>query len=278
MKIINISLYLFIFIFIFISIYSCMSVKYKYIGPELESEETYELSPALEEYYLSPPEHIQALPPLPPSPPTSNVSSELEINEGSSRIETKYNVDNKIDTIKLEYSGHGIITYQVPDNINFNETYIFKLRITSNKDINLNELILGNRSIPLSEDLENGKITIENIAISEYMSAYLWADPNGFDIYNLSTITQKINDKTYTEWSWKLTPIGYNKEYYIKMYLNLDDSDFIVYQRKMKINISFKDKVSILVNKNYQWLWTAIIVPFIIPFIIRKVKKRKDLD
>jgi hypothetical protein len=184
------------------------------------------------------------------------------------------NINNKIDTANLIQKGNGIISYQVPDNVKYGETYIFRLRITSNQNIELEELVFGNRNIPLSDNLENGKVIVEDIMISEYMSAHLWADPDGFEVYELSTTKQKINDQTYTEWSWRIIPINSGK-YVVKMFINLNDGDFIVYERKMEIEISFIDKIIDIISKNYNWLWSAIVVPFIIPFII-KISKRKE--
>jgi hypothetical protein len=179
---------------------------------------------------------------------------------------------NKIDSAKLE-NGNGVVTYQIPEKLNYGETYIFKLRISSKSKISINNLLVDKKNITITTNPDVGPIILEDIKISEYMSANLWGDSNGFEIYPLNTLKQKINNETFTEWSWKVKPIK-SGHFYIKLTINIDDIDHNVYEKDMLVYISIKDRMYLFIMNNYQWLWSTLFVPFLIPWIKKKLPKK----
>jgi len=270
-------LYLYLILMIMFSITSCKVTKYKQIM-QLD-DEIYQDSTFYEDLYEEETifDHIYAPAPA-PAPPRYNDNNRNEYNRNTQTKQKDLNkvvndiiIVNNIDSLKLE-SGNGIIIYQIPEKLTYGETYIFKLRISSKYKISIENLLVNNKNIPLTTNPHIGPIILEDIKTSEYMSANLWADPNGFEISSLNTIRQKINNESFTEWSWKVKPIK-SGEFYIKLTINIDDIDYSVYEKDMLVHISIKDKIYLFIMNNYQWLWSTLFVPFLIPWIKKKFKK-----
>jgi hypothetical protein len=113
------------------------------------------------------------------------------------------------------------------------------------------------------------------------MSAELRADAGAFDIKALSTPIQNIDNESYTEWEWVVTPKK-SGDSPLKLIIRVKDlnKDIVVFNKNIKIKKNVTVAVGGFFEKYWQWFMTTIIIPIFIYFWNRKKKKRnkKELD
>lgn len=169
----------------------------------------------------------------------------------------------------------GWIAYSVPEEMKVEKNFSVKVRISKKSGQSKAELILGNDDAINNPDYPSIAM-IEDVKVSGEMSAELRGDLDAFKIVCLSTQTQNIDDESYTEWDWIVTPKkgGQNP---LKLVVKLKDlnKDIIVFNK----NINVKSNVPVVVKgffeKYWQWLMTTIIIPVFIYFWNKKKKKRQ---
>ena len=175
----------------------------------------------------------------------------------------------------------GWIAYSVPEEMKVAKTYSIKVRI-SKKSTNQTkaDLILGS-----SDAINNPSLpsvaTIEDVKVSGEMSAELISDVESFDINTLSTSIQNIDNESYTEWEWIVTPKK-SGDSPLKLIIRVKDlnKDIVVFNKNIKIKKNVTVAVGGFFEKYWQWLITTIIIPIFIYFWNRKKKKqnKKELD
>jgi hypothetical protein len=65
----------------------------------------------------------------------------------------------------------GLIAYKVPKDMTVGNSYLVKIRIT--KENNKTMLVVGDRKIPIADDVDNSVVQVEQINVSPIMSANL---------------------------------------------------------------------------------------------------------
>ena len=169
----------------------------------------------------------------------------------------------------------GWIAYSVPEEMKVEKNFSVKVRISKKSGQSKAELILGNDDAINNPDYPSIAM-IEDVKVSGEMSAELRGDIDAFKIVCLSTPTQNIDDESYTEWDWIVTPKKGGQNH-LKLVVKLKDlnKDIIVFNR----NINVKSNVPVVVKgffeKYWQWLMTTIIIPVFIYFWNKKKKKRQ---
>jgi hypothetical protein len=113
--------------------------------------------------------------------------------------------------------------------------------------------------------------------ISNRMEAQLTG--NGFEIEAQMPDLQAVTSQQTTRWTWKVTPTGHGPQtLHLTLSAHIDvagrDAPLVVrtFDRDIQVNITIPQRVSGFIQKNWQWLWAAIVVP-IAGYLWRRRKK-----
>ena len=195
--------------------------------------------------------------------------------------ETNLKVFDATSKLKENDTTSGWIAYSVPEEMKVAKTYSVKVRISKKSGSQTKaDLILGSADAINNPSLPS-VATIEDVKVSGEMSAELRADAGAFDIKALSTPVQNIDNESYTEWEWVVTPKK-SGDSPLKLIIRVKDlnKDIVVFNKNIKIKKNVTVAVGGFFEKYWQWLMTTIIIPIFIYFWNRKKKKRnkKELD
>ena len=175
----------------------------------------------------------------------------------------------------------GLIAYSVPNEMEVGSEYSVKVRITKQNDKTV--LLIGDREIPISDDIQSVKI--ESITISPVMSASLLSQKGNFEITPLSTDIQNIDEIGYTEWSWAVTPLHggeNNLKLNVKIRIKEDGNDYYkditVFERKIKVKSSIGSVIKDFIFKNWQWFMGVIFIPLFQWFWLLFKRKREEKE
>lgn len=188
---------------------------------------------------------------------------------------TQLKVIDRTSNSKLNDTTHGWIAYSVPEEMKVAKSYSIKVRISKKTGQTKADLILGNHDAINNPQLPS-IATIEDVKVSGEMSAELRADGESFDIKALSTPVQNIDNESYTEWEWIVTPKKSGSSP-IKLIIKVKElnKDIVVFNKSIKIQKNVTVAVEGFFEKYWQWLMTTIIIPIFIYFWNRKKKKRQ---
>lgn len=188
-------------------------------------------------------------------------------------------VDNTtLDDIKNE--SVGIMAYSTPEQMVVGKSYTIKLRISKEK--NKIQLISGDRNITINDVTIDSKVVIESIRVEPIMSANLISEDGKFIIKTLSTETQNIEDKGYTEWEWRIIPLKGGKNF-LKLVVKVkivdkngeSYKDITVFDKNVEIKSNIFFNIKTWISNYWQWLITTIIIPFVIWFYKKKNEEKK---
>lgn len=169
----------------------------------------------------------------------------------------------------------GWIAYSVPEEMKVQKNYTVKVRISKKQGQSKAELILGNHD-PINNPEFPTIAVIEDVKVSGEMSAELRGDDTQFKIVSLSTPVQNIDDESYTEWDWIVTPLKSGSSS-LKLVVKVKDlnKDIVVFNKNIKIKSNVPVVVEGFFEKYWQWFMTTIIIPVFIYFWNRKKKRRQ---
>lgn len=189
---------------------------------------------------------------------------------------TNLKVVDATSKLKENDTTSGWIAYSVPEEMKVAKTYSVKVRISKKSGSQTKaDLILGSADAINNPSLPS-VATIEDVKVSGEMSAELRADAGAFDIKALSTPVQNIDNESYTEWEWVVTPKK-SGDSPLKLIIRVKDlnKDIVVFNKNIKIKKNVTVAVGGFFEKYWQWLMTTIIIPIFIYFWNRKKKKTK---
>jgi hypothetical protein len=181
-------------------------------------------------------------------------------------------------------STEGTIAYSVPDEMTVGEKYKITVRISKEKGKEIKKtLILGEREIPISDETIESTATIDNIRVSRTMTVKLLSEDGAFEISPMSTDKQVLEDESYTEWSWVVSPLESGTNY-LKMIITIkvesgDDTsykDIVVFDKNIKVKSNVSLGVKSWISEYWQWLMTTIIIPLVVFFYKKKSKKKEE--
>lgn len=174
----------------------------------------------------------------------------------------------------------GLIAYKVPKDMTVGNSYLVKIRIT--KENNKTMLVVGDRKIPIADDVDNSVVQVEQINVSPIMSANLIVGKNNFRIDTLSTEYQNISKKGYTEWAWNIVPLkGGNNLLKLNVKIRIKEDgesyykDIVVFDKKINIKSNIKFSIITWISEYWQWLLVTILIP-LIKWLYDEWKKRKE--
>lgn len=197
----------------------------------------------------------------------------IESHEKKTKLKV---IDRSTQTTNITDTTKGWIAYSIPMEMKVAKSYSVKVRISKRTNgQNKSDLILG------SQDAINNKnlpsiATIEDVKVSGEMLAELRGDADAFDIKALSTEIQNIDNESYTEWEWVVTPkkSGYSP---LKLVIKVKElnKDIVVFNKDIQVKKNVSVSIQGFFDKYWQWLMTTIIIPIFIYFWNRKKKKRQ---
>ena len=174
----------------------------------------------------------------------------------------------------------GIMAYSTPEQMVVGKSYTIKLRISKEK--NKIQLVSGDRNIPINDINTDSKVVIESIRVEPIMSANLIAEDGKFIITTSSTEIQNIEDKGYTEWGWRITPLKSGENFLklvVKVRIINENGDFYkditVFDKNIEVKSNVVFSIKTWLSNYWQWLITTIIIPFIIWFYKKKSEEKK---
>ena len=151
-------------------------------------------------------------------------------------------------------------------------------RITINTSEEFVRLIESNDKLESSNykpESNNYRLNSSNIPISKMMMVTLEGTKNGaFDIKNITPTTQNVSsDNTgYTEWVWDVTPKLPGKQTLLLRAFTIEDNGYRTRKGVIMKDIHVDVNPVWWMEKNYQWILGAIIVPLLL-IIGKKWKK-----
>lgn len=222
-------------------------------------------------------EEIQAIVSETQNPPKLEVDKkENPKTEDKVKVEV---IDNTtLDDITNE--SVGIMAYSTPEQMVVGKSYTIKLRISKEK--NKIQLVSGDRNIPINDINTDSKVVIESVRVEPIMSANLISEDGKFIITPSSTEIQNIEDKGYTEWGWRITPLKSGQNFLklvVKVRIINENGDFYkditVFDKNIEVKSNVVFSIKTWLSNYWQWLITTIIIPFIVWFYKKKSEEKK---
>ena len=185
-------------------------------------------------------------------------------------------IDKTTTIKKQDNSSKGTIAYSVPQEMQVGKSYQIKLRISKQTGKEINKtLIVGEREIPIADPSIDSKVTLENIRVERTMTAELLSEDGAFKVTKLNTDKQVLEDESYTEWGWIVTPQKSGKTYLklvIKIKVKADGEtyikDIVVFDKNIKVKANASLEVKSWFSQYWQWLMTTIIIPVFLFYLL----------
>ena len=209
------------------------------------------------------------------------VSEDIKI-KNLTKVKKKTEVKTDRLVIQEEIRPKGLIAYSVPNEMQVGREYLVKVRIS--KQNNRTVLLVGDREIPISDNLE--EVKVESITVSPVMSASLLSSKKYFEITPLSTDIQNIDKEGYTEWVWNVSPLQSgenNLKLNVKIRIKEDGNDYYkditIFERKIKVKSNIGFSIKDFIFKNWEWFMGVIFIPLFqwLWLLWKRKKEEKDV-
>ena len=182
----------------------------------------------------------------------------ISVRPSSSNIPTNSRSSNSILDL-------GEVVYKIPDTMRIFKTYQVTVRISPKQG-----------TTEIVENLD-GRISRATIPITSRMEVEL-RDASGdssFTITKINADKQIVDSEGYTQWCFSVRPIK-NGEKRLSLVVSVitgDDRKQKVYSDTIHVKDDVVKKVDHFWSKYWQWIFTTILIPFIIWIWNRKKKK-----
>ena len=131
---------------------------------------------------------------------------------------------------------------------------------------------------------EKGRVETEKVQFSDYMQATLLNLDSGLEVKPVTPDKQLISTKQVSEWRWTVTAVKPGAQ---RLQLRLDavitqegsERPLLVntFNREIMISVSWRHSVAAFISNNYQWLWTAILIPMAtLVWSLARMKRKKQ--
>ena len=173
-----------------------------------------------------------------------------------------------IDVI-LEGLTFANVAFNAPTELHLGDTAVIEL------------LVSGERPIrELKEEIrERGEREGGRIQVSDVVEARLTG--LGFRIQAISDERQPVRRAGVTRWSWEIEPVETGA---LRLHLTISaivdvagsESTYTIetFRRELDVRVTWSERVSGFVGSNWQWLWTAILLP-IGAWLLQRRRKAK---
>lgn len=164
----------------------------------------------------------------------------------------------------------GNIVFNVPDSMKLNESKGIHLILSETQSVENFE-----KQIQEQGRLQKRRIQISNIMVAELKGG-------GFQIDPITEPLQIINKWGINEWRWEITALKPgSRKLYLTMtaIITIDGQErphtIKSLQETIEIHVTWQQRVSAFVGKNWQWLWTSILIP-LIGWIWERIRKKSN--
>jgi hypothetical protein len=150
------------------------------------------------------------------------------------------------------------VAFNAPRTMHLNDPVVIQL------------LLSGGQTIEqLQEELTAlGEQEGEQIRASDAMEAQLTGA--GFDIAPVTPAVQLVSKEAVTEWKWEVEPTKTGERRLhltLSALIDLDGRDRTytvrTFERTLDVNVTFGERLETFVSDNWQWLWTALLIPIV---------------
>jgi Divergent InlB B-repeat domain len=187
-------------------------------------------------------------PPPDPTPPPSPPTPEPEPRPSPSEF-------GAIDRI-IARLPRANAAFNAPTALALGESAVVQLRLSAQKSIR-----------ELKEEITAlGEKEGANFKVSDRMEARLTG--LGFEIEAVTPETQGVSGQDVTEWKWEIEPTETGTQ---RLHLTLtalievdgeaSPRTVRTFERMLVVDVALSTRVSEFVGDNWQWLWTAILIP-----------------
>lgn len=153
----------------------------------------------------------------------------------------------------------GNAAFNVPEKMNIKDTATIQLLLSPNIPIEILKKTIED------DGLKEGG----HVQISEQMEARL--SGYNFTITAVTPEVQVVSRNTATQWKWDITPIKqgkHNLHLTLTAIINVDGKPHLTkaiqtYDKKIEVEVNWKQKTFQLIEKNWQWLWAVILTPIV---------------
>lgn len=170
----------------------------------------------------------------------------------------------------LEQLKFGNIAFNAPKTMSFRDTAVIELMLGLKAPID--EL---KRMIEAAGEKEGARIRV-----SDRMEARL-SGPN-FAITAITPEIQAVSQRDITEWKWEVKPSSDGRHYLhltLSAILSVEGAStprvIRTFDKVIEVKVAWHQRVGSLLEKNWQWMWAAILVP-IAGWLWKKNKKSKS--
>ena len=170
----------------------------------------------------------------------------------------------------LEQLKFGNIVFNAPKTMNFRDTAVIQLVLGLKAPID--EL---KRMIEATGEKEGA-----HIRVSDRMEARL-SGPN-FAITAITPEIQAVSQSDITEWKWEVKPSSDGRHYLhltLSAILSVEGAStprvIRTFDKVIEVEVAWHQRVGYLLEKNWQWMWAAILVP-VAGWLWKKNKKSKS--
>ena len=160
-----------------------------------------------------------------------------------------------IDEI-LQGLGLGNVAFNAPRELQSGETAVIELLVSRERPIR--EL---QGEITALGEREGAQIRLSNLIEARLTGL-------GFKIQAVSDERQPVSRRDITRWRWEIEPVRTGRQ---RLHLTVSaivnvggtESTYTVqtFERVLEIDVAWSDRVSGFLSGNWQWLWTAILLP-----------------
>ncbi len=168
------------------------------------------------------------------------------------------------------------IAFNVPDSVmGLHETVVMDLLL----DMKKTEAQLG-EALQQRENTDS-ILTYSGIEVSDVLEARLIGSETAFRITPVTPERQSLNKQGTTEWRWEVEALQEGSH---RLHLTLNaivtlDGDketrsIRTFNQEIFVQVSLMSKIAGFIGKNWQWLWTVILVP-VASWLWNKRKNKK---
>lgn len=178
----------------------------------------------------------------------------------------------------LESLDWGNIAFNLPLSMGLQETTLIELLVGLRQPMKELSYELEQK-MPPDEQIE---IKGARIRVSNRMEARLTG--TGFQITEITPEMQAVGAREVTEWKWQvkaILPGMQSLHLTLAAILSIDGNEtpraIRTFDKKIEVKVSWSRKVSMFVSKNWQWIWAAILLPFV-GWTWRRWRKSKGVN
>jgi hypothetical protein len=207
--------------------------------------------------------------PLPGGPPPATTAPAGPRRPKEEKVPPLKDRFGAIDRI-LEKLELGNIAFNAPRSINLHDTAVIQLMLGLATPID--EL---KRMIEAEGEKEGARIRVSD-HMEDRLSGF------NFAITAINPEIQVVSRSYVTEWKWEIKPSSEGRQYRhltISALLAVDDISALrairTFDRVIEVEVAWHQRVGLFVEKNWQWLWAALLVP-IVGWLWKRMKGTKS--